>query len=101
MATEKQEKIIVENVNVPGHTTRVDASKYRAMKKAMLKVLPKCSPGLSHAELRTAILPKLDENLFPDGKKSGWWSKTVQLDLEAKGIITREASKPLRWYRVK
>ncbi|MFM9128624.1 MAG: DUF6958 family protein, partial [Candidatus Limnocylindrus sp.] len=28
-------KITVENVNVPGHTAKVDAEKYEAMKKAI------------------------------------------------------------------
>lgn len=46
-------------------------------------------------------LPKLGY-LFScnrDFAMAGWWSKAVQLDLEAKGVIARESSKPLRWYR--
>ena len=27
------------------------------------------------------------------------WMKCVQLDLEAKSVVIREASKPLRWHR--
>ena len=94
----KHEKIAVENVNVPGQTSNVDAAKYQAVKKAMLRVLPDKSPGLTHAELCTEMKPHL-ETLFPGGKKIGWWSKTVQLDLEAKNILNRENSKPLRWYQ--
>jgi hypothetical protein len=30
--------------------------------------------------------------------KVGWWMKTVQLDLEARKIVLREKSKPLRWH---
>lgn len=91
-------KIQVENINVPGQTSNVDAEKYTAVKKTMLKVLPTASPGLTHTELCNAMKPHL-EKLFPGGEKIGWWSKTVQLDLEAKGLLIREASKPLRWYR--
>ena len=91
-------KIAVENVNVPGKTNNVDAAKYHAVKKAMLKVLPVSPPGLTHAELCTAMKPHLEE-LFPGGAKVGWWSKTVQLDLEAKKLLSRENSKPLRWHR--
>ncbi len=94
----KQEKITVENVNVPGHTSNVDAVRYLAVKKAMLKVLPGSAPGLTHAELCNAMKPHLEE-LFPGGSKLGWWSKTVQLDLEAKKLLNREDSKPLRWHR--
>ena len=99
MAASKNEKIEVENVNVPGQTSRVDAVRYGEMRTAVLEVLPDSSPGLTHAELCEAVRDRLDESIFPGGKKVMWWSKTVQLDLEAKGIITREASKPLRWHK--
>lgn len=91
------EKIIVENVNVPGHTSRVDAAKYEAMKTAMLAVLPSAEPGLTQKEMMAAVKPHLPEDLFPGGKTSGWWVKTVQLDLEAKGKMLRDRGKPLRW----
>jgi len=73
-------KIAVENVNVPGHTSNVDAARYTAVKKAMLKVLPSAAPGFTHTELCNGMKPHL-EKLFPGGEKIGWWSKTVQLDL--------------------
>ncbi|WP_394727903.1 DUF6958 family protein [Altererythrobacter sp. GH1-8] len=38
------------------------------------------------------------ENVNTPGKTSGWWAKTVQLDLEAKGKLVREETKPLRWH---
>ncbi|MEM1021871.1 MAG: hypothetical protein ACFBZ9_04705 [Sphingomonadales bacterium] len=91
------EKVIVENVNVPGHTSRVDAAKYEAMKTAMLAVLPSAEPGLTQKEMMAAVKPHLPEDLFPGGKTSGWWVKTVQLDLEAKGKMLRDRGKPLRW----
>lgn len=94
----KGEKIKVENVNVPGQITRVDAAKYASMHAAFLAVLPAASPGLTQAEIREAVKPHLSETLFPGGATSGWWAKTVQLDLEAKGKVCREACKPLRWH---
>lgn len=99
MAGKKGEKIEVENVNLPGQVTRVDAAKYDAMKRAFLKVLPGRSPGLNQSEIRQSVTPHLPESLFPGGKTAGWWAKTVQLDLETKGEVVREASKPLRWHR--
>jgi hypothetical protein len=92
-------RITVENVNVPGYTVQVDAAMYTAMRAAVLAVLPSAAPGLSQTEIRQAVLPHLSEELFPGGAKSDWWSKLVQLDLEAKGIVDREATKPLRWHR--
>jgi hypothetical protein len=94
-----EEKITVENVNIPGQSTRVSKAMYEAMLQAMWEVLPAKSPGLTQSEMREAILPHLPEDLFPGGAKAGWWAKTVQLDQEAKGNLVREASKPLRWYR--
>lgn len=92
-------KIKVENVNHPGHISRVDAVKYAAVKKALLKVLPKKTPGLNQKEMMEAVVPFLPEDLFPGGAKAGWWVKTVQLDLEAKGIMDRTDTKPLTWIR--
>ena len=94
------DKISVENVNVPGKTSRVNAAKYEAMKQAMLQVLPREEPGLTQAEIREAVIPQLPEELYPGGSTAGWWDKTVQLDLEAKGIVIRETAKPLRWHQV-
>ncbi|MEM9500924.1 MAG: hypothetical protein AAF941_03655, partial [Pseudomonadota bacterium] len=53
---------------------------------------------LTQAETRDAVKPHLSDELFPDGKTCGWWAKTVQLDLEAKGLLVREQTKPLRWH---
>ena len=92
-------KITVENVNVPGSTTRVNKAMYDAMKQAMWEVLPSKAPGLNQNEIREGVVAHLPENLFPGGAKAGWWAKTVQLDLEAKGVLFREATKPLRWHR--
>ena len=90
-------KIAIENVLSPGRTTRVDAAKYGAMRAAFMEVLPQRSPGLTASEIGAAILPHLPDELFPGGAKAGWWKKAVQLDLEAKGLVLRENTKPLRW----
>jgi hypothetical protein len=91
-------KVTVENVNVPGYSVNVDAAKYQAMRKAMAKALPKKAPGLTQMEIRKAVVDHLPADLFPGGSTAGWWAKMVQLDLEAKGLVIREATKPLRWH---
>lgn len=92
-------RVAVENVNHPGRTTVVDARKYTAMRAALLRVLPPEPPGLTQAEMLQAVLPELPEDEFPGGGKAGWWAKTTQLDLEAKGLLVRERTSPLRWHR--
>ena len=94
-----REMVVVENVNCPGRTANVDAVKYSAMKKALLKVLPRKPPGLTQRQMFDAIQAHLSEELWPNGSKSHWWAKTVQLDLEAKNILVRTDNKPLTWYR--
>lgn len=93
-------RVVVQNVNVPGYTSTVDAAKYAAMRRAILLVLPRFEPGLTQSEIRKDVVAHLPEELFPGGAKAAWWAKTVQLDLEAKDLVVREQSKPLRWHRV-
>ena len=93
------ERIPVENVNHPGKTNMVDAAKYRAMRGAVLAVLPAAAPGMTLADVKQAVLPRLPQSEFPGGATAGWWIKAVQLDLEAKRVIAREACSPLRLHR--
>ena len=93
-------KIAIETVIRPGKFYNVDAAKYEAMRKALLKVVPKSAPGLTLAEIRERIEAHLPEALYPGGAKAGWWMKAVQLDLEAKGVVTREKTSPIRLRKV-
>jgi hypothetical protein len=94
--------VAVQNVNVPGYTSRVNAAKYTAMRRALLRVLPSRAPGMAQAEMFEAVKGHLPEHVFPGGAKANWWATTVQLDLEKRGIVRRSADmKPLRWYCIK
>jgi hypothetical protein len=94
------ERIEIENIASPGHVMRVDKAKYDAMKQAILAVVPQDEPGMTVAEIKAGVLPLLPEALFPGGAKAGWWLKAVQLDLEAKRVIARANTKPLRLHRI-
>jgi hypothetical protein len=100
LASNKPEKIEIENVNHPGHATRVDLDFYQAMKRAFLRVPPRTSPGLTEAEIRERVTAHLPETLSRQGAKAGWWRKAVQLELESKGIVAREKTRPPRWRTV-
>jgi len=98
MVPSESDIITVENVNVPGYSSNVNAAKYAAMRQAILAVLPKSAPGFTQTEIRRAVLDHLPQELFPRGAKAAWWAKTVQLDLDAKRIVIRDVKeKPLRW----
>jgi hypothetical protein len=51
---------------------------------------------MTQAEMVAAMRTALSRAQFP-GSTSGWWTKTAQLDLEARGLIARDAGRPLRW----
>ncbi len=93
------DRVRIENVNHPGKSTPVDGDKYRAMRDALLAALPATKPGFTEQQMRDAVVPLLPQDLFPGGERAGWWSKAVQLDLEAKGEVVRELARPLRWHR--
>lgn len=93
--------IKIQNVIRPGASYNVNAEKYHAVRKAYLRVLPADPPGLSPSEVLLALKPLLPDGLFSAGAKAGWWAKAVQLDLEAKGVIVRASSKPVKLRRLK
>lgn len=92
-------KIEIESITSPHWKERVDRTKYMAMREALLPVLPTTPPGITVAEAKAALLPRLSADVFPGGAKAGWWLKAVQLDLEAKRVIARASTKPVRLYR--
>ena len=95
---DSDDRITIENIASPGHTYRVDRTKYMAMREALMAILPGEPPGLTVAAAKEALLPHLPDALFPGGAKAGWWLKAVQLDMEAKGVIGR-TEKPVRLFR--
>ena len=73
----------------------IDSKKYDTLRKAIVSALRK--DDLTHTELFSRINTNLK------GKFAGnisWYGETVKLDLEAKKIIERTASKPQK-YRLK
>ena len=94
------DKMTIENVGQPGKTYRVDAAKFLAMRAAVLAALPRQAPGMAVADLIAAVRPGLPQDLFPGGETAGWWVKSVQLDLEAKGVVMRAKDSPVRLWVV-
>ncbi len=91
----------VENVAQPGKLYPVDAAKFVSMRAILLKVITVKPPGMTVAELHVAIDKEIAESGFAgEPSKSGWWMKAVQLDLEAKKIIARTKTSPLRLYKL-
>jgi len=100
-ATREPRMNAARSVNVPAYTHRVNAVMYEAMRKVMMKVLPRKAPGMTQAEMIDALAAAAPKSLFPTKGRVAWWMKTVQLDLEAKKVVLREKVRPLRWHRAK
>jgi uncharacterized protein DUF6958 len=73
---------------------KIDRNKYDTLKKAIVSVLRK--DEVTHAEL----FSHLNKDLKSFSGNISWYGETVKLDLEARKIIERTASKPQR-YRLK
>ena len=81
--------VVVRTPNRPQSSWRVDAVKYEAMRKAMMKVLPRKAPGLTQQEMWDALARLAPKSQFPDRGKVGSWMKSVQLDMEVRKIRVR------------
>lgn len=97
--------IQAQNVNHPNHRENLKAEKYEIIKEAILVALPDHASGtsLSFDELEVAVRShlaanKIPKELFPKAGSVRWYTKTVQLDLEAWGAIERLPNQsPLRF----
>lgn len=74
--------------NITGKSgANVTPEKYFAIREAMLDVLPTEGEGLTLDEMVKLIEPMVPKELFPKGVT--WYTVTVKLDLEAKGLVIR------------
>lgn len=96
--------IQARNVNHPDHRENLKEEKYNVIREAILAVLPAPDgdESMTFAELEEKVTAFLAENdvpkaYFPKPGSVRWYTKTVQLDLEARGEIERLPNRsPLR-----
>ena len=75
-----------------GPGIHIDAKRYREMRTAILDVVPNDHRGIALERLPDAVRPHLSER-FGGGRSSvPWYCVTVELDLEARGLIERVPS---------
>jgi len=80
-----------KNVNKGSRGFAVTAEKYEPIRKAILASLPRTKNGIAFKELVALVAQRVPEDLFPKKGSVSWYTKVVQLDLEAKGQIERVA----------
>lgn len=99
---DKDDKVLCETPTPGKQGTRIDRWKYDLIKKVMLKVIPANNTGLAFQDLPDRI----EDELSPEERKRlgsiMWYTTTVKLDLETKGLIERlPNAKPQRLRRAK
>jgi hypothetical protein len=84
------------NVNHPEHHENLNEIKYQAIRDAILSVLAEHSKqaGMPFSDLEIQVKQYLIKNhismeMFPKPGSIRWYTKAVQLDLEARKIIER------------
>ena len=78
-----------KNVNKGTGGFAVTAEKYEPIRKAILASVPRNKEGVSFKELVASVTGRVPNELFPKRGSVSWYTKVVQLDLEAKGQIER------------
>jgi hypothetical protein len=68
--------------------TRCNRRAYEAYRAALLEVIPEGEEGIAFGELSAAVRPHLSDEALAD-TSAGWWTTTVKLDLEARGLVER------------
>lgn len=80
--------------------TRVTKAHYDSYKEALLKVIPKTQEGIAFSDLSKAVKDHIASDLL-ENTSAGWWTTTVKLDLEARGLIERIEGKGKQFVRQK
>jgi hypothetical protein len=77
------------NVNKGSRGFTVTAEKYEPIRKAILASIPRDKKGVTFKKLVASVNGRVPKELFTKGGSVSWYTKVVQLDLEAKGQIER------------
>lgn len=72
--------------------TRVTKATYDVYRDILLKVIPANEEGIPFMELSGAVEPHVPAEVLANSSV-GWWTTTVKLDLEARGLIERVPGK--------
>jgi len=81
------------NVNKGSRGFAVTIEKYEPIRKAILASVPRGGPGITFRELVAAVAALVPADLFPKEGSVSWYTKVVQLDLEATGQLCRVPGK--------
>lgn len=79
---------------------RIDKAKYDAVRKAILRAVPRRGDGLAFKELSARVRELLPGRALEDLGSVSWYTTTIKLDLEARGELQRvPGARPQRLLR--
>jgi hypothetical protein len=79
---------------------RIDQERYDILRASILRVL-RSTGGGSHAELVRAVAADLNSRALAIEGSLEWYLESVKLDLEARGLIARDATRSPVQFRLK
>ena len=82
-------KVTCETPTAGKKPTRIPRWKYDAVRDAILRALPQGGEGLRASELPEYVDALLDPGVRAELGSVTWYTVTVKLDLEVKGLIER------------
>jgi len=87
-------RVLLLNGRTGGKGPRLDGGKYSAVRRAILKSVPRSPRGIGFAALIERVVQNLPEGEIPGGGSVSWYVTHVKLDLEARGelICDRQSS---------
>ncbi|TMQ62323.1 MAG: hypothetical protein E6K78_11925 [Candidatus Eisenbacteria bacterium] len=82
-------RVVTRNVNYArGGGRRIARELYDAVKRAILNSVPRDGEGILFRDLSRAVSGRVPKALLR-GRSVSWYTTTVKLDLEARGMIQR------------
>lgn len=78
-----------KNINKGSAGFAVTPEKYEPIRKAIMASVPRGTSGVSFKELVASVTQRVPAELFQKKGSVSWYTKVVQLDLEAKGELQR------------
>ena len=88
MPKKSEPKVYCENPKPGAQGCNIAKDKYQAMRKAILKHVPRRKEGTPFGGLLHAVTELVQGEVFA-GASISWYLTVVKLDLEAKGLIER------------
>lgn len=98
---QREPTILTRNVNKGVSGLRISEAKYSAVKKAILKAVPRGKEGIRFLDLPSAVAANLTREARANLGSINWYTTVVKLDLEARRLIERiPGAKPQRIRRL-